>query len=197
MPPSGKSKSNYNPTTATTIKFVPQLTDFFDSWPAANGPDGKSWKGKLTRTWIRFFEQQQAAAAGQVCLRTLIVYNTATGVNNAPDVPIYQAGTGLYLIAVLRTAISADLVVNINLNGTAIATVTIPSATPVYPAAGCVIFAQFLASGQAFNFNPTGTPPTADLLGASVTSSDGSSDPNGVATITVMWTATVGVVAST
>ena len=92
----------------------------------------------------------------------------------ADHVPIYVAGTAMRIVGVLRLAITADLTVRVNLDGTALTSLTIPHTTPIdTPVVGT-----------------SPTPPTlGDLavLSWDVTASDGSTSQGGVASITVEW----------
>ena len=107
-------------------------------------------------------------------IRTLLVYTTATGNDIAPRLVAQSAGQVAVITAVLRKAISADLVIRINLDGAAFATMTIPLATAV----GVALFQTpsptlLVAAGQVFSWD--------------ITASDGSSDPGGVASFTIQW----------
>jgi len=142
-----------------------------------NSPSEKGaiFDWQLNRTWWLFFEKlARAAAAGGPYVRTLLLKDTTVGSDIADHVPIYVAGTAVRIIGVLRKAITADLSVRVKLNGTALTTLTIPHATPVdTPVVGT---------------SPT-PPALADLavLSWDVTASDGSTDPAGVASITLQW----------
>jgi hypothetical protein len=142
-----------------------------------NSPSEKGaiFDWQLNRTWWIFFEKlARSSAAGGPYVRTLLLKDTTVGNNIADHVPIYVAGTAMRIVGVLRKAIAADLAVRVNLNGSALTTLTIPRATAVdTPVVGT---------------SPT-PPALADLavLSWDVTASDGSMDPAGVASFTVEW----------
>jgi len=107
-------------------------------------------------------------------VRTLLLKDTAIGNDIADHVPIYQAGSGIRVVGVLRKAIAADLSVRVNMNGIALTTLTIPQTTAVdTPVVGTVFT----------------SPSFADLavLSWDVTASDGSTDVAGIASISVTW----------
>jgi hypothetical protein len=86
---------------------------------------------------------------------------------------VQETGVGIKITAVLRTAITADLVVRVKANAIALGTITIPLATAVNTEVSISIKTKTLVKGQ---------PITWDITG-----SDGSFAANGVATVTVMW----------
>src|SRR3954454_6189945 len=93
--------------------------------------------GNLTRTWIIFFERLgQVETAGEPGAarpfhRTLLVKDTAVGADIADHVTAYASGTATRIVGVLRAAISADLTLHVQLNGTDLIVLTIPAATVV------------------------------------------------------------------
>lgn len=106
-------------------------------------------------------------------IRTLLIKNTAVGIDIADHVPVQADGTPVQVVGVLRKAISIDLTIVIKLNGATLITCNIPSATAIDTP---VFFASF-ASSLAKN----------DILSAAITSSDGSQDPDGIASFTLEW----------
>lgn len=140
-----------------------------------NSPSEKGaiFDWQLNRTWWIFFEKL-AKKRGGPYIRTLLLKDTTVGNDIADHVPIYVAGTAMRIVGVLRKAITADLSVRVNLDGTTLTTLTIPHTTAVdTPVVGT---------------SPT-PPALADLavLSWDVTASDGSSDAAGVCSITVQW----------
>jgi hypothetical protein len=138
---------------------------------------GATFDWQLNRTWWLFFEKLAKAKGGKgggPYVRTLLLKNTAVGNDIADRVPIWQAGTGVRVIGVLRDLITSDLTVRVNMNGTPLTTLTIPHGT----AKGTPVL------GTAFT--PPGVTDLA-VLSWDVTASDGSTDPNGVASFTVQW----------
>jgi len=143
--------------------------------------------GLFTREWWLYFHEVYAGlgklqdraveppggGAGPF-IRTLLVKDTTVGNDIADRVPIFIASKAVRVIGVLRKAISANLTVRIKLNGTAIATVTIPSATAVGVS---VISNTFVSS----------TLPDKAVLSWDITASDGSTDVNGVASFTLQF----------
>jgi hypothetical protein len=132
--------------------------------------------GNLTRTWVIFFERlgMRAAAAADIFERTLLLKDTTVGNDIADHVTVYAAGTAQRIVGVLRKPITADLTVRVNLNGTALITITIPSATAIDTPVESTAFASTaLADG--------------DVLTWDVTASDGSQDKAGIASFTLEW----------
>ncbi len=140
----------------------------------------------FTREWWLYFHEVYAGlgklqdkatevtgAAGPF-IRTLLVKDATVGNDIADRVPIYVTSKAVRVLGVLRKAISADLTVRIKLNGTAIATVTIPSATAIGVS---VVSTTFVNS----------TLPDKSVLSWDITASDGSKDVNGVASFTVQF----------
>ena len=107
-------------------------------------------------------------------IRTLLLKDTTIGNDIADRVPIFIASKAVRIIGVLRKAIASPLTVRIKLNGTAIATATIPSATAVGVA---VVSTTFVSS----------TLPDKAVLSWDITASDGSTDVNGVASFTLQF----------
>lgn len=115
---------------------------------------------------------------GRPRIRTVDLHNLAVGNDIAPRVTVFATGTARRFTGVLRTAISADLTVRVKRNGTAIITMTIPLATAV----GVVV--------ESTSFVSTPEPlADGDVISWDITASDGSANPNGVATCTLEWTA--------
>lgn len=143
--------------------------------------------GLFTREWWLYFHEvyaglgklQDKATDGGTgtagpYIRTLLVKDTTVGNDIADRVPIFIASKAVRVIGVLRKAIASDLTVRIKLDGTTIATVTIPSATAVGVA---VVSTTFVNS----------TLPDKSVLSWDITASDGSTDANGVASFTVQF----------
>ncbi len=143
--------------------------------------------GIFTREWWLYFHEvyaglghlqdkaaESSTGGGGPYIRTLLVKDTTVGNDIADRVPIFIASKAVRVLGVLRKAISANLTVRIKLNGTAIATVTIPSATAVGVS---VVSATFVNS----------TLPDKSVLSWDITASDGSKDVNGIASFTVQF----------
>jgi hypothetical protein len=113
------------------------------------------------------------APGPQAFWRVFDIHNTATGTNVGPVLTVQEGGAGIKITAVLRTAITADLVVRVNANAVELGTITVPLATPVNTEVAISIQTKRLVKGQ---------PITWDIV-----ASDGSFNPNGVATVTVLW----------
>ncbi len=113
------------------------------------------------------------APAPQAFWRVFDIHNTSTGTNVGPVLTAQSTGPGIRIIGVLRNAISSDLVVVVNVGGEVLETITIPTATPIDTEVSVSIKTKKLIKGQAITWD--------------ITDSDGSFDPNGVATITVLW----------
>ena len=157
-----------------TVMVVPGRTPMFENSPSEKGA---IFDWQLNRTWWIFFERLAKAkgtGGGGPYIRTLLLKDTTVGNDIADHVPIYVAGTAMRIVGVLRLAITADLTVRVNLDGTALTSLTIPHTTPVdTPVVGT-----------------SPAPPTlGDLavLSWDVTASDGSTSPGGVCSITVEW----------
>jgi hypothetical protein len=164
----GKSATNYSAKPATDLTPVPVQTDFFDTWP-------KDWKGALTSQWILFFSQLQKQGTGEVFPRTLLLKNTATGNDIADWVIAQKPGTAFQVTGVLRKAITANLVVRINVNRAPFIVCTINQTTQPGTPLTWTSFATngVLAAGDVFSWD--------------VLASDGSSDAAGIASFTVLW----------
>jgi hypothetical protein len=108
--------------------------------------------------------------------RTLVIANTATGVSIANPVTVYAVNTGIpqQLAVVLRKGIIAPLEVRVNQNGSPLVLITVPYTTAVNTP---VTNTTFLQTPMV-----VGAVITWDIL-----ASDGSSDPNGIATATLNW----------
>lgn len=171
VPPSARL---YNRPQWTDIPAVPTRTPMFDGDMSA--------VGKLTRTWILFFESLHGGGAssggGGVFHRTLDLKDTTVRNDAADDVVVYEPGTAQFVVATLRKTITADLTCRLNLwvagVSSAVGTFTIPKATPVHSA---LQFTSLLTT--AF--------PNLSVLTWDVVNSDGSADGGGVASFTVVW----------
>ena len=149
------------------------------------GPDGAP---RLTRTWIIFFERltkMSVEASGGTMggggpyIRTLLLKDTTVLHNVADHVPIFVAGTAARLIGVLRITIMADLKVQVNIEPGHIplGSITIPSATGI----------DQPITTDAFTTADVAKLGDLAVLSWDVIASDGSADPNGVASITLQW----------
>jgi hypothetical protein len=164
----------------TNIPAVPLRTPMFQDGSGDN----------LTRTWIIFFEQlrlgqtlTEKPGGGGPYLRTLDLKNTAIG-NNIADATIAHGQisgsptTCLLVAGVLRKAITSDLTVRLNLTAAGVTSVvgtfTIPHATAVN-------------TPVSFTTFTTKVFPDLAVLTWDVTASDGSTDPDGVATFSVWY----------
>ena len=161
----GKAASNYTPGSATDITAVPVQTDWFSSWPTG-------WTGQISATWLLFL---QRLANPEIFWRTLILNNLAAGADIAPHVTAQASGTAQQVTAVLRKAITADLVVTINLNHAPLITCTVNQTTK--PGVE-LTYTNFLTSGAIAK---------GDVFSWSIVASDGSTDINGVVAFTPMW----------
>jgi hypothetical protein len=166
--------------TNTTTPRVPIETPMFNE-KAAQGLT-------LTRTWVIFFERlgmrfiSSVSGGAGPFLRTLDLKDTTVG-NDIADATIVHGSTGadmtcLLVAGVLRTAITADLTVRLNIwvagVSSVVGTFTIPAATPINTA---VSFTTFT----------TATFPDMAILTWDVTASDGSTDGEGVASFSVWY----------
>ncbi len=165
---SGKSATNYTPKSASDITQVPVQTDFFTSWPSG-------WTGALTSQWILFFQQLVQLSNPDLLWARLVLFNLAAGADIAPHVTAEASGTAQQVTAVLRKAISADLVVTINQNGAPLITCTVNQTTK--PDA-VLTYSTFLTAGAI---------AANDVFSFAIVSSDGSTDTNGVATFLLTW----------
>lgn len=125
-------------------------------------------------TWI--VKQAGSGGGGTGKLhRTLLVKDTAIGNDIADRVTAYASGTASRIVGVLRKAITANLTVRVNKNGTAFITITIPSATAI-----SVPVAQTTFAGSA-------AVSDGDVFSWDITASDGSRDVAGIASFTLDW----------
>ncbi len=163
------------PQPAVQTPRVPIQTPMFDA------------NGLLTRTWVIFFERlgrvtsttetvTPGAGGKGPFQRTLLLKNTAIGIDIADHVTVYEPGEGIVFTGVLRKAISEDLTVRLKKNGAAIITLTIPAGTAIDTVVSSTGFA---ATPQPF--------VEGEVLSWDVTASDESTDVNGVASFTVEW----------
>ena len=108
-------------------------------------------------------------------VRTLLVKNTLVGDDIADRVTAYATGTAQRIVGVLRKAITADLTVRVNKNGSSFVVATIPAATPVSTPVPQTTFVgpADVADGDVFSWD--------------ITASDGSKDEAGVASFTLEW----------
>lgn len=115
----------------------------------------------------------------QMFWRTIDINNTGAGINIAPNLTVQGTGKGIKIAGVLRQTISADLVVRVNCAGLELGTLTIPAATPVKTKVETSIATKQLVEGTIITWD--------------IVSSDGSTDINSVASITVEWGSVVQV----
>jgi hypothetical protein len=111
--------------------------------------------------------------------RTSLLQNLAVGNDIAPHVVCHPGGALQMVVGTLRKAISADLVVRLNVvlgasTSTLVGEFTIPHTTAINTP---ISFTSF--SDTSFN--------DLDVLSWDVTAGDSSSDPNGVASFSVYW----------
>ncbi len=109
----------------------------------------------------------------QMFWRVIDINDSTAGNNIAPNLTVQGTGRGIKIAGVLRTAISADLVVRVNVADVELGTLTIPAATPIRQKVEVSIATKTLVEG---------TIVTWDII-----SSDGTTDINSVASITVEW----------
>lgn len=111
-------------------------------------------------------------------VRTLDLNVTTVGNNIAHPTVFHPGGTPLLLAGVLRKTIASDLTVRLNAStataSNAIAMITIPSSQPLNTPVLVTTFTMTAINDQA-------------VLTWDVTASDGSSDPNGVASFSLWW----------
>ncbi len=113
------------------------------------------------------------APGPQMYWRTVDINDTTVGTNIAPNLSVQGTGQGIKITGILRKVITADLVVQVNVNSLVLGTLTIPAATAVKTEVSTPIVNQKLVIGMPMTFDITG--------------SDGSKDKNGIATVTVEW----------
>jgi hypothetical protein len=167
---SGKLVTNYSPSSATDITAVPVQTAFFTSWPSG-------WTGALTSQWILFFQslaKQGAGSGNEIYRARLLLNNTAAGNDIAPWITVDEASRAFQVNGVLRRTIAANLVVRINKNQAPFIVCTFNSTVQPGTMLTWTAFASntALAAGDVFSFD--------------VLASDGSSDPNGVASLSIL-----------
>ena len=156
---------------------LPAVSSFLDTWnqlsPLAStaGPSGfDSGAGGGGGSDADLF-------AAELSLKDLTVGNDI-----APHAIVYHAGATTRGLAVLRKIITADLTVRILQNTVEIVTITIPATTAI----NTVL--EFAVA--------TGSPAVCavfadkDVLSADILESDGQTDKNGIATITIEWSST-------
>lgn len=162
----------------------------FEGTPESQSSPGFDAKllGRLSRTWIKFWEQIDqlgGGGAGGPYQRTLLIKNTAVANDIADHVTCYGpvpgvAHTVILVTAVLRKAITADLVVRVNnVSGATtnvVGTFTIPAATAV----------DTVLSFAGADIT-TATCPDLSVFTWDITASDSSSDSGGVCSLTVVW----------
>src|SRR5580693_4493109 len=107
---------------------IPLRAAFFDGSGDPKGPGLVSALGNITRTWVLWLQ-----SLGPVYERTISLKDLTPGNDIAPHLTIFAANTGVpqAFTGVLRKAITADLVVRVNYNGTPLCTLTVPKITPV------------------------------------------------------------------
>ena len=115
--------------------------------------------------------------AAELSLKDLTVGNDI-----APHAIVYHAGTVTRGLAVLRKVIMTDLTVRILQNGVEIVTTTIPSSTSPNTVLDFAVATGSPAVGAVF--------ADKDVLSADILESDGQTDKNGIATITIEWSST-------
>lgn len=167
-PDLGKAATNYTPSSASDVTAVPVQTDFFSSWPSG-------WSGQITATWLLFFQQLAQAANPDLLWARLVLFNLAAGADIAPHVTAQASGTAQQVTAVLRKAISANLVVTVNQNGAPLITCTVNQTTKPDTV---LTYSTFLTAGAI---------AANDVFSFAVVSSDGSTDTNGVASFCLTW----------
>jgi hypothetical protein len=113
--------------------------------------------------------------------RTLTVRDTTIANNCGPNPTVFIAGTAQNMTGVLRLAIAADLTVRLNL---VIAGVSTPLITGTIPAATAV---STVLTFTVFAIGATLAMPLDAVLIPDVVASDGSIDPGGVASFTLVW----------
>lgn len=157
---------------ATTTPRVPIQTPMYDD------------RGNLTRTWIIFFERLglrggEGTGAGPY-IRVLLLKDLTVGTDVAEHQYIFlpegtDSGTGRRIVALLRTAITSDLVVKFRnvTAGADIATVTIPASTSVDDPVEVDI------SDQTFS--------DKDVIAPDILASDGTFNGRGICAITLEW----------
>lgn len=155
---------------------APDVPSFIDTW------NDTLDKGSLTPP-ILGDEPQPNEGGGsggpQDFLRTLWINDTTVRDDAAPHVPVYAAGTGTRILAVLRKPLFGDLTVRFNKAGDEMITVTIPSGTGVDDVLSWPLL--------------TGSPPAPavfvdeEVLTVDILAGDGQKFRDGIATFTVEW----------
>lgn len=156
------------PVPAPTLPVVPVRTTFFQ---------GQTFT-PLTSVWIAFFEaliQPRSSSTPELYWRGVCLQNLAVGDNIAPVLPAQAPGTCFQVQGVLRKAITQNLVVRINQNGAPLITCTLNAA------------AKPLTTYTWTAFATNGVLAEGDALSYDIAASDGSQDPDGVATFTLFW----------
>jgi hypothetical protein len=111
---SGKSLTNYDPSSATPINLVPVTTDLFSSWPSG-------WKGQLTRGWILFFESLLKKFAPTPPVIGFSINTGATGTDVALIYAAARSGSfNVCVVVVKESDATIPLTFTINQNGTPI-----------------------------------------------------------------------------
>ena len=107
---------------------------------------------------------------------TFDLNDTAVGVDVCPPVAVRRAGIAVEMAIVAKRNLPTDLTVLCKKNGTSIGTITLPAHTAAYTVVTNPTFAMdspVVALGEVW---------TVDI-----TSSDGSADAKGVATVAIKW----------
>lgn len=134
----------------------------------------------ITVPWLLALQQKRAAEptapGAAVFHRTLLLKDSAVGDDIADHVTVYGSGTAQNFTGVLRKTITADLTVRVNRNGTPLAVLTIPAATPIDTPVATTTF----TGGTAMT--------DGQVLSWDVVASDESTDKAGVASFTLEWT---------
>jgi hypothetical protein len=130
----------------------------------------------LSAVWVAFYEDLiPSAATSQAYGRTLDLNNCTVGNNIAPCLTAQASGTAFEVSGVLRKAITANLVVRINVNQNPFITCTVNAVAKPFTALTWT------------SFSTDGTLAKGDIFSFDVLASDGSIDPNGIASFTVQW----------
>jgi hypothetical protein len=109
----------------------------------------------------------------QMFWRTIDINNTTPGLNIAPNLTVQGTGKGIKIAGVLRKAITANLVVRVNVAGVELGTLTIPSSTHIKTKVETSIATKTLVEGTIMTWD--------------IVSSDSSRDADSIASITVEW----------
>ena len=140
-PSPGKAQTNYSNRNTTQVALVPNLTEFFDSWPAGG------WKGKISRGWLKFFQGVTPPAPIIGFWMPAIDAGAGPVYSAGPILSAARSGNTRYVaIAVRASDPGVNLSIDLKQNG-----VSIFQTPPVIPA-GAAQGSQYLFS------NLTATP---------------------------------------